>query len=308
MTILTNTTSALAARELERMRGEGGSSALGKVLNLIAVVKDDDGVRAVSEAAVDVAQAHPLRIIILLPDTPSDENDGAPRLDAELAHREQVGVAEVVILRPYNGAGENKVSLVLPLLLPDARVFTWWVQEAPTNPAQTGLGKVCSRRITNANATRNPVASLTALAQNRASGDTDLTWAGITIWRSQLAALLNESPHEEVTAAEVYGNTNRGGANLLAGWLALRLNVPVHLEHCDSAGIDSVVMQRESGPLSISRPRDGDVAILARPGRSDLQVAMPMRTLQAQLIEELRTVNDDLEFADVIQKGLPLVN
>lgn len=308
MTILTKTTSAHTARELERLRGEGGSSALGKVLNLIAVVKDDDGVRKVSESALDVAQAHPLRIIVVLPDAQSNDNSGAPRLDAEIMRGEDVGVAEVVILRPFNGAGENQVSLVLPLLLPDAPVFTWWVQEAPSNPSKTGLGAASARRITNANATRNPVASLTALAQNRKPGDTDLTWAGITIWRSQLAALLNESPHEEVTAAEVYGNTNRGGANLLAGWLALRLNVPVHLEHCDSAGIDSVVMRRESGPLSISRPRDGDVAILARPGRSDLQVAMPMRTLQAQLIEELRTVNDDLEFADVIQKGLPLVN
>lgn len=308
MTTLTNTTSAQTARELEYLRGDGGSSALGKVLNLVAVVKDDEGVRAVSESAIDVAQAHPLRIIILLPDAPSDDDGGAPRLDAELMHAEKVGLAEVVILRPYNGAGVNKVSLVLPLLLPEAPVFTWWVQEAPKNPSKSGLGKVSSRRITNANATRNPVASLTALAQNRQLGDTDLTWAGITIWRSQLAALLNEAPHEKVTSVEVHGNSNRGGSNLLAGWLALRLGVPVHLEHCDSAGIYSVAMHRESGALSITRPHDGDVAILSRPGRSDLQVAMPMRTLQAQLIEELRTINDDLEFADVIQEGLPLVN
>ncbi|MDP9805484.1 glucose-6-phosphate dehydrogenase assembly protein OpcA [Trueperella bonasi] len=306
MTFLTDTTSAHTARELERMRADAGSGALGKVLNLIAVVKDEEGVRAVSESALDVAQAHPLRIIILLPDADSD--DATPRLDAEIKRGDSVGVAEVVILRPYNGAGENQVSLVLPLLIPDAPVFTWWVQEAPKNPSATGLGKVSTRRITNANATRNPVASLTALAQNRQPGDTDLTWAGITIWRSQLAALLNEAPHEAVTSAEVYGNTNRAGANLLAGWLALRLGVSVHLEHCDSAGIESVYMHRESGALSISRPHDGDIATLSRPGRADLQIAMPMRSLQAQLIEELRTVNDDLEFSEVIQEGLPLVN
>ncbi|VEI12409.1 glucose-6-phosphate dehydrogenase assembly protein OpcA [Trueperella bialowiezensis] len=306
MTTLTNTTSAEVARELERIRDLGGSSALGKVLNLIAVVRNDDGVRAVVDSAVDVAQAHPLRVIVLMPDATSD--DGKPRLDAEIMLKEDVGVAEVVILRPYNGAGQNEVSLVLPLLLSDAPVFTWWVQEAPKNPSQTSLGRVSTRRITNANSTRNPVAALTALAQHRQPGDTDLTWAGITLWRSQLAALLNEAPYEPVTEAFVHGNTSRGGANLLAGWLALRLGVPVHLEHRETAGIDSVELCRESGSLSISRPQDGDVAIISRPDRADLQVAMPMRTLQAQLIEELRTVNDDLEFAAVLREGLALLN
>lgn len=306
MTTLTHTTSAEVARELERIQEQTGSSILGKVLNLIAVVKNDDGVQAVCESALAVAAAHPLRIIILTPDSRHSDTDD-PRLDAEIIYK-GVGAAEVVVLRPYNGAGENEVSLALPMLLPDAPVFTWWVQEAPKNPAATGLGEVSSRRITNANATRNPVASLTALARNRQPGDTDLTWAGITIWRSQLAALLNEAPREPVLSAEVRGNTNRGGSTLLAAWLALRLDVPVHVEHCESAGIESVHLERETSPLAIIRPSDGDVAVLSRRGRADLQIAMPMRSLQAQLIEELRTVNDDLEFAAVIEDGLALVN
>lgn len=303
MQIISNTTSARLTRKLNDNRGEGGS-ALGKVLNLIAVVKDEDGVRSVVESALDVAQAHPLRIIVVLPEA-SDEAE--PHLDAEIMDHEDVGSAEVIILRPYNGAGTNQVSLVIPLLLPDAPVFTWWVQEAPRNPSDNGLGQISSRRITNANSTRNPVATLTQLAQHRQPGDTDITWAGITIWRSQLAALLNEAPHEKVTRAEVGGNTNRAGSNMLAAWLALRLGVQVKLVHTDAAGIDSVILHRASGPLTIKRPKDGDIAVLSRPGRSDLQISMPMRTLQAQLIEELRTVGDDSEFAAVISEGLGLI-
>ena len=105
--------------------------------------------------------------------------------------------------------------------------------------------------------------------------------------------LLRES---EVNVAIKVEDTPGGEAFIVSGRGELQMGVLIEN------------MRREGFELSISRPRDGDVAILARPGRSDLQVAMPMRTLQAQLIEELRTVNDDLEFADVIQKGLPLVN
>ncbi|AWA42612.1 glucose-6-phosphate dehydrogenase assembly protein OpcA [Trueperella pyogenes] len=293
---ISHTTSAKLARRLNDMHGKG-TYALGKVLNLVAVVRDDDGVRAVSESAIGVAEAHPLRVIVVLPDA---SDDGAARLDADIMNPDDVGLAEVVILRPYNGAGTNRVSLVTPLLLPDAPVFTWWVQEAPQCPTDKSLGQIASRRITNANASDNPLRTLRELAQKREPGDTDISWAGITIWRSQLAALLNEAPHEEVLSATVGGNLHRVGANMLAAWLRLRLGVEVDLVHTEARGIEYVILERASGALSIKRPSNADIAILSRPGRADLQISMPMRTLQAQLIEELRTVGDDSEFAAML--------
>ncbi|MDV6237956.1 glucose-6-phosphate dehydrogenase assembly protein OpcA [Trueperella bernardiae] len=293
---ISHTTSARLARRLNELRGEG-TYALGKVLNLIAVVVDDDGVRAVVDSALAVAEAHPLRIIVVLPDA---TDDGDARLDAEILGNEDVGPAEVVILRPFNGAGTSRVSLVTPLLLPDAPVFTWWVQEAPTCPTDRTLGQIASRRITNANAADNPLGALKEQVAKREAGDTDINWAGITIWRSQLAALLNEGPHEDVEHAEVGGNTGRVGSHMLAAWLRLRLGVPVELTHTDTPGIEYAILHRPSGPLSISRPSHGDIAVLGRPGRSDLQISMPMRSLQSQLIEELRTVGEDSEFAVVL--------
>lgn len=295
---ISHTTSAKLARTLTVLRGDG-TYALGKVLNLVAVVRNEDGVRAVTESALGVAKAHPLRIVVVLPD---QSDDGVARLDADIMDREDVGPAEVIILRPFNGAGTNRVSLVIPLLLPDAPVFTWWVQEAPDSPIDKGLGQIASRRITNANAAGDPLQALLDVAVNRQPGDTDINWAGITIWRSQLAALLNETPHEEVHSAKVGGNTHRVGAHMLAAWLSLRLDVPVELCHTQAAGIEYAILHRASGDLAIRRPANGDVAVLSRPGRTDLQISMPMRTLQAQLIEELRTVGEDREFARVLEK------
>ncbi|MCI7305689.1 MAG: glucose-6-phosphate dehydrogenase assembly protein OpcA [Trueperella sp.] len=293
---ISHTTSARLARRLNELRGEG-TYALGKVLNLVAVVRDEDGVRAVVDSALGVAEAHPLRIVVVLPDA---SDDGDARLDAEILGHEDVGPAEVVILRPYNGAGTSLISLVTPLLLPDAPVFTWWVQDAPTCPTDRSLGQIASRRITNANAVTDPLGALKELARKREPGDTDINWAGITIWRSQLAALLNEGPHESVVSAQVGGNTHRVGSHMLAAWLRLRLAVPVELIHTGAPGIEYVCLHRPSGDLSITRPGRGSIAVLGRPGRPDLQISMPMRSLESQLIEELRTVGDDPEFAAVL--------
>lgn len=303
--IISGTTSTKVAKRLDALRTESGSTALGRVLTLIAVVRDEEGVQRAIGTATAVTRAHPCRIIVLLPD---DAHDGEANLDAEIIVGGDVGLTEVIILRPSNGAGEDQASLVMPLLLPDATVMTWWVQEAPTKPSQTALGRISRRRITDANSTKSPMVKMTAMANHRQPGDTDLSWASITLWRGQVAALIDEPPHEAIDRVEVEGNIDRGGANLLAAWLGLRLGVPAAAIRGEGPGINAVRLFRKSGVLEIVRPNGDDVAYLNRPGRQQLQIPMPRRTLEHLLIEELRTLGDDVEYADTLINGLPLLD
>lgn len=309
---LFGTSSAIAARTLDELRAEEGSTSLGRVLTLIAVVRDEQGLATAKEAAAGAARAHPARIIILHPDNPKNCSpeplgENAAQLDAELIVGGEAGMAEIVILKPYCGAGSNLASLVMPLLLPDAPTITWWVQEAPSAPSKTDLGKVSTRRITTSNNTRNPVAALTALAATYADGDTDLAWAATTLWRGHLAAMLDEPPHEPVRRVEVTGNLVRGGVNMLAAWLRLRLGVPVEILEGPGSGIDAVRIIRDSGSFELARPTHEAIGTLSRDGREDVQVRLPMRSFEAMLIEELRTLGADHEYADVLANGLSML-
>ena len=59
------------------------------------------------------------------------------------------------------------------------------------------------------------------------AGDTDLTWTRLTLWRALLATALDAPPHEPVTAAVVAGEVVSPSTDLLAGWLAARLDAKV---------------------------------------------------------------------------------
>lgn len=298
----TNTTSATVARWLEGQRSTDGSSTLGRVLTLIAVCRSEEAVSSAVHTVADVAKAHPARIIVLLAD-PLEEGTEA-NLDAEIADSADRRLSEVIILRPTGGAGSNQASLIMPLLLPDCPVITWWVDDAPVEPSTTPLGLISQRRITNVNGLADPVGRLIDMSSHHASGDTDLAWAGLTIWRGHCATLIDEPPHLEITEVEVTGNTERGGTLLLAAWLQLRLGVPAVRLAGTGTGIDKVCIRRADGDLEIDREVGADIATLRRPGREDLQVSMPMRTTEVMMIEELRTLGDDIEYGEVLTKGL----
>ncbi|MDP9799995.1 glucose-6-phosphate dehydrogenase assembly protein OpcA [Arcanobacterium wilhelmae] len=299
---LKGTTSAYVSRWLEGQRTTDGSSSLTRVVTLVAVSPSEESVAEVINAVLEVSRAHPARIIVVLedPDVAAGVAATQPNLDAQMILGDTAGLAEIVILRPSGGAGTDLGSLVMPLVLPDTPLIAWWPQDAPASPSQTSIGQVAQRRITHANSTANPRKALGTLAEHYSPGDTDLTWAGLTIWRGHLASLLDEPPHEQMTHARIVGNLNRGGAHLLGAWLELRLGVELELVHSESAGIDSVTLVRADGELAIERPAGSEHAVIRRPNRKDLEVTMPLRSSQAMLIEELRMMGEDREYREVL--------
>ncbi|MCF2706516.1 glucose-6-phosphate dehydrogenase assembly protein OpcA [Arcanobacterium haemolyticum] len=300
---MNKTSSAAVGLRLEKLRETSGSVALGRVLTLIIVATDEAGVRDGIQAAAGASRAHPLRVVVVLP-----VNDEDPKLDAEIRVGPEAGLSEIAILRAHNGSATNLETLVSPLILPDTPIVTWWIQEAPAPAATTDVGAISQRRITTALQTGDPVAALAHLRDGYHPGDTDMGWAGITLWRNNLAAMLDEPPCDDVESAVVRGSLQHTSTYLLAGWLALRLGVPVKVEGTRGEAVDGVTLNRASGPIALDRPLGSGFGDMTRPGRATQRVHLPMRSLDTMLIEELREVTADTAYEDVLLNGLSLLD
>ncbi|MEP6563336.1 MAG: glucose-6-phosphate dehydrogenase assembly protein OpcA, partial [Nakamurella sp.] len=181
--------------------------------------------------------------------------------------------------------------------------------EAPEVPADDPIGMLAQRRITDAASSKRPVAQLAKRRDTYRPGDTDLSWTRITRWRGLLASTLDQPPHDKVTGASVAGAADSPSADLLAGWLALALKVPVKRIKSPTRsgpGLHSVILNRRCGDISLIRPQTitAELKVANQPER---HVALPRRGLRDCLSEELRRLDADEVYAEVLSKGMALV-
>jgi glucose-6-phosphate dehydrogenase assembly protein OpcA len=246
-----------------------------------------------------------MRVIVLMATDSSEA-----RLDAEIRVGGDAGASEVVVLHALGDASSNAESLVTGLLLPDAPVVAWWPDHPPRIAADSPLGRIAQRRITDASTGPFSSDRLSALRDSYAPGDTDLAWTRLTHWREQLAAVLDQPPFEPVTGVEVRGAASSPSTALLAAWLRLQLDVavdwkyesPEEWEH----GIKSVTLTRPSGDIRLERPSPG-IAVLTQPGQPDHDLVLPRRTLRECLAEELRRLDPDVLYGRVITEAWQLL-
>jgi glucose-6-phosphate dehydrogenase assembly protein OpcA len=222
---------------------------------------------------------------------------GTSRLDAEI--RSGDGAAgQTVLLRLYGPMSLHPDSVVMPLLVPDTPVVTWWPGNGPDVPSGEPLGALAQRRVTDAAAASHPAEMLRALATAYRPGDTDLSWTRATPWRSLLAATVDQTDgtiHGGTVSAEEDNPT----ADLLAAWLASRLRVPFSRAVSGGPGITGVAFGVNNGDIRITRP-DGRVATLSRPGQPDRHVALQRRDTAELLAEELRRLNPDEIYGETL--------
>ena len=295
---LPDTTTGEVARALVRLRDEGGAVALGRVLTLVVDAGDGDAEPPIDAANV-ASREHPCRIIVL-----TEAGHGSDRVDAQIRVGGDAGASEVVVLRAAAAQLEHADTLVMPLLLPDAPIVAWWPYEVPSDPSAHPVGVMAQRRITDSLGCSRPVESLKRLRSTYAAGDTDLAWTRLTVWRGLLAAALDQPPYEPVTRGEVTGHETHPSVPLLAGWLAHALGCPVDVVLSpDAPGVTKVVLERPSGAVVLDRP-DGRVATIEQPGQPARHVSMPLRTLTECLAEELRRMDADEVYGEVLADGL----
>ncbi|HEY1106066.1 MAG TPA: glucose-6-phosphate dehydrogenase assembly protein OpcA [Agromyces sp.] len=306
---LPDTTTSQVSKALVKIREEGGVVALGRVLTLVIATTPDAEEEAI-EAANDASREHPMRVIVVSiePGTATDAVEA--RLDAEIRVGGDAGASEVIILRARGDAARYEESLVMALLLPDAPVVTWWPGAAPEVPGRSPLGRIAQRRITDASTQADPQAALHALAASYTPGDADFAWTRLTLWRAQLAAVLDQPPYEPITAVHVSGAIDSPSTTLLAAWLRLQLGCATEAELTGvdegSHGIHGVRLDRPSGPIELVRDVPG-VATLRQPDQPLHDVALPRRSLRDCLADELRRLDPDELYGEVIAQGLRLL-
>lgn len=299
---LPDTTTAAVNRKLVDLRERGGAIALGRVMTLV-VLTEEGQVEGAIDAANDASREHPCRVITV----GLSHRRGTPRLDAQVRVGGDAGASEVLVLRLFGPLIDHGDSVVVPLLLPDAPIVVWWPGTAPAVPAEHPIGCMAQRRITDAAAAHNPLRALQQRAAGYHAGDTDLAWSRVTLWRALLAAALDQPPYDSVTSATVTGSADSPSTDLLAAWLGVTLRCPVQRARTRlRQGLVSVVLERASGPITLQRP-DGVMAHLTQPGQPPRKISMPPRPDRDCLAEELRRLDPDEVFGEVVTKGVPLL-
>ena len=278
---------------------------------VIAVVPDTnpadqsgEGEPNAAEVAAEVSASRDNPAVDLT-DGPNDPNDS--NLNAQVRFGADAGAGEIIILRPRGGLINHPDTLVIPLLVPDAPVVAWWPTTPPSNPAKDLMGAMARSRITDALHSNNPEATIERLRRNWTPEDIDLSWTRLTVWRAMLASMLDQPPHLPITAAKVTGKADFLPMEMLCAWLRLKLGVPVETEFVpDAQAVTGVYLTREDGVISLERPYE-DQALISLPGQTPQEVSVPMRTIEDCLTEELRRIDPDEIYAEVINEGWDLI-
>ncbi|WP_310786025.1 glucose-6-phosphate dehydrogenase assembly protein OpcA [Mycobacterium sp. Z3061] len=283
---LPDTTTTAINKKLDEMREMAGVVTMGRVLTLIIAPDSDAVVEDSIQAANDASHEHPSRIIVTMRGNAyADE----PRLDAQIRVGGDAGAGEVVVLALSGPLSGHAASVVIPFLLPDIPVVAWWPDNAPAVPAQDPLGKLAIRRITDATNAVDPLAAIKSRLPGYTAGDTDLAWSRITYWRALLTSAIDLPPHEPIESARISGLETEPALDVLAGWLASRIDGPVRRE----VGELTVELVRKSETIVLSRPQDGTTATLSRTAKPEALVPLARRVTGECLAEDLRRLDAD---------------
>jgi glucose-6-phosphate dehydrogenase assembly protein OpcA len=273
-------------KKIISLREEGGAVTMGRVLTLVIAPDTEEALEDSIEAANFASREHPCRVIAVLP---SDREAADARLDAEIRVGADAGAGEVVVLRLSGELADHANSVVLPFLLPDTPVVAWWPAGAPAVPAEDPLGQLALRRITDATNSSDPLAAIKGRLKGFTAGDTDLAWSRITYWRALLASALDQAPYEPITSALVSGLKDEPALDILAGWLASRIDGTVER----AVGDLKVELHRKSETVTLSRPQTGVTATLTRTGRPEALIPLARREARECLAEDMRRLDAD---------------
>jgi glucose-6-phosphate dehydrogenase assembly protein OpcA len=291
---LPDTSTTAINKKLDELRERVGAATTGRVLTLIIAPCTDALLEESLTAASLAGQEHPSRVIAVME---GDRAADDARLDAQLRIGTDDGAGEVLVLRLTGPLAEHADSVVVPFLLPDIPVVAWWPDVAPSVPAEDPLGALAIRRITDATNAADPLSAIKSRLNGYAAGDTDLAWSRITYWRALLASALDQPPYEPVTSALVSGLRSEPALDVLAGWLASRIDGPVQR----SVGELKIELVRGGERVTLSRPQDGVIATLSKTARPAALVPLPRRETSECLAEDLRRLDADAIYAAALQ-------
>jgi len=212
-------------------------------------------VEAAEDVLTGLADRHPSRTIVLVPDPEAEDGIEATAEVAQfpLGNGRQVCV-ETIRVRLNGSRAGVPASVVEPLLLPDLPVFLRWRGVPPFGEGPFDqLVDVVDRLIVDSTewpGLPGPYVQLAGIFDRVVVSD--IAWARTSRWRPQLASLWPGIA--DVKAIEVEGTEAQ--ANLLAGWLRSRLRHDVELHHTQSDRLVGVKVDGEPAPFPPGDPPD----------------------------------------------------
>jgi glucose-6-phosphate dehydrogenase assembly protein OpcA len=183
---------------LERQRAQGGDDGGGAVVrasvaNLVVVTANRPAGQRALAAVEELGARAPSRCVVLIAEPP--EGRQGVRSWARVVNRRPAAGPEVVweeVVVQTNIHPRHLTAVVLPLLLPELPVFTWWEGTPPFDQQVFDeLTSVTDRLIVDSAMFADPVADLGRLAGAVGVLEpavTDCAWGRLTPWRELLAA------------------------------------------------------------------------------------------------------------------------
>jgi glucose-6-phosphate dehydrogenase assembly protein OpcA len=219
--------------ERQRRAEENGGSVLvrASVANLVVVTPNRAAGQRALAAVEDLGARAPSRCVVLVAEPP----EGRPgvRAWARVVHRRPEAGPEVVweeVVVQTNVHPRHLCAVVLPLLLPELPVFTWWEGTPPfAEEVFDELISVTDRLIVDSAAFADPAGDLARLARAAAVLDaavSDCAWGRLTPWRELLAAPFGGPPLREAVNRARWLRVDAvepTAGLLLVGWFASRL-------------------------------------------------------------------------------------
>jgi glucose-6-phosphate dehydrogenase assembly protein OpcA len=187
-------------------------------------------VEAAEDVLAGLAERHPSRTIVLVPEPEADDAlEASVEVDCYPVGEDRKVSMETIRLKLCGKRSQAPASVVEPLLLPDLPVFLRWRGLPPfgEQPFEQLVDTV-DRLIVDSTEWPGLPAPYGQLAEifDRVSVS-DIAWARTSRWRPQLASLWPGIA--DVSRIKVIGTEAQ--AQLLAGWLRSRLDRKIDLEH-----------------------------------------------------------------------------
>ena len=237
-------------REITSLRVAPGSEApyqRTSVMTHMAWVPEE-WVEAAEDVLSGLAERHPSRTLVLVPQPDADDGLEASVQVAcfPVGEGRQV-CTETIRIRLNGGASVAPESVVQPLFLPDLPVFLRWrgTPRFGERPFER-LVDVVDRLIVDSTEwpeLRRAYERLSELFERVTVSD--IAWARTSRWRTQLASLWPDIA--DVRQIRVVGTAAQ--AHLLAGWLRSRLERAVKLEHEPADKLVAVDVDGEPTPF-----------------------------------------------------------
>jgi len=212
----------------------------------------EDWLEQATETLNGLAERHPSRTLILVPDP-----GGEDRLDAELSVRcfpvagqQQNVCSEVIELWLCGRRTSAPASIVQPLLIADLPVFLRWRGQPPFGASQfEQLCEVADRLVVDSAEWDGLPAAHGALEETfERVAVSDIAWSRTLEWRRSIAQLWPGVAG--ISTLRVIGP--HADALLLVGWLRSRLDRQIELELEAGDSLETVELDGEV----VERPRD----------------------------------------------------